>query len=277
MAQKVQTLLVDDFDGSDAEGTVRFSQRVSADHLVLELHEDERGFYDVADRGRADRDSLQGAPPLGHQREAAFSLVAQGPQERVAGFRIDIEFAAARFPHRDVHARAGPFKTGISQERQVLEVGPGLRQDEVAGGGQVAVAAGQHTGDPQRHAARGGQRLHVPGGLVRLAGVPLIDLPALPAGLLVRAAVGGDERAVQDEVGKPLLTAFSRASRSVGAFAASTSTASSLYRYAVAWEIPKPRPSRGMSGRSRNHASVKTACFQQVRARVPSRVPISRR
>ena len=41
-------------------------------------------------------DVLDGAPPLGHQREAAFSLVAQGPQQRVAGFRIDIEFAAAR-------------------------------------------------------------------------------------------------------------------------------------------------------------------------------------
>ena len=53
--------------------------------------------------------------------------------------------------------------------------------------------------------------------------------------------------------------------------------ASSLYRYAVAWEIPDPWPSRRMSGRSRNHARAKTACFQQVRARVPSRVPISRR
>ena len=42
-------------------------------------------------------DVLDGAPPLGHQREAAFSLVAQGSQQRVAGFRIDIEFAAAGF------------------------------------------------------------------------------------------------------------------------------------------------------------------------------------
>jgi hypothetical protein len=71
--------------------------------------------------------------------------------------------------------------------------------------------------------------------------------------------------------------ALSRASRSVGAFAERTSTASSLYLYAVAWEIPKPAPSRRMSGRSRNHARVNIACFQQVRARVPSRVPISRR
>jgi hypothetical protein len=53
--------------------------------------------------------------------------------------------------------------------------------------------------------------------------------------------------------------------------------ASSWYRYAVAWEIPEPWPSRRMSGRSRNQASAKTACCQQVRARVPFRVPISRR
>ena len=104
-----------------------------------------------------------------------------------------------------MHARAGPFKTGISQDRQVLEVGPGLRQDELPGRGQVVGAAGPHVADPQRHAARGGQGLHVPGGLVRLAGVPLVDLPALPAGLLVRASVGGDQRAVQDQVRKPLL------------------------------------------------------------------------
>jgi hypothetical protein len=41
--------------------------------------------------------------------------------------------------------------------------------------------------------------------------------------------------------------------------------------------VPDPWPSRRMSGRSRNHARAKTACFQHVRARVPSRVPISRR
>src|SRR6185437_6536589 len=39
-----------------------------------------------------------------------------------------------------------------------------------------------------------------------LAGVPRIDLLALPAGLLCRAPVGGDERAVQDEIGKSLLS-----------------------------------------------------------------------
>jgi DNA-binding NarL/FixJ family response regulator/DNA-binding SARP family transcriptional activator len=53
--------------------------------------------------------------------------------------------------------------------------------------------------------------------------------------------------------------------------------ASSLYRQAVACEIPKPAPRRRTSGRSRNHARANTACFQQVRAHVPFRVPISRR
>ena len=173
--------------------------------LVLELHEDERGFDDVADRGRADADVLDGAPPLGHQGEAAFALVAQGSQQRVAGFRIDIEFAAGWPFHRDVHARAGPFIAGIGEDGQVLQVRPGFGQDELAGGGQVMGAAGQHVADPQRHAARGGQRLHVPGRTVRLAGVPRVDLLSLPAGLLVRAPVGGDQRAVQDQVRKPLL------------------------------------------------------------------------
>ena len=37
----------------------------------------------------------------------------------------DIEFAAGRLLHRDEHALARPFITGIGQERQVLQVGPG--------------------------------------------------------------------------------------------------------------------------------------------------------
>jgi pimeloyl-ACP methyl ester carboxylesterase len=57
---------------------LRFSQQLSADHLVLELHQDEDGLCDVADRGRADHDVLQDAPALRHQGEAAFALVAQG-------------------------------------------------------------------------------------------------------------------------------------------------------------------------------------------------------
>src|SRR5712691_657606 len=43
---------------------LRFSQQLSADHLVLELREDEDRFDDVADRGRAEADVLDRAPPL---------------------------------------------------------------------------------------------------------------------------------------------------------------------------------------------------------------------
>ena len=110
---------------------------------MLELREDECGFDDVADGRRADADVLDGAPPLGHQREAAFSLVAHGSQERVAGSRVNVEFAAGWLFHRDVHARAGPFISGIGEDGQVFEVGPGFGQDEVAGGGQVVGAARQ--------------------------------------------------------------------------------------------------------------------------------------
>jgi hypothetical protein len=56
------------------------SRSPSADHLVLELQQDEDGFCDVADRAGAEHDVLQGAPALRHQREAAFALVAQGAQ-----------------------------------------------------------------------------------------------------------------------------------------------------------------------------------------------------
>ena len=96
---------------------------------------------------------LDGAPSLGHQGEAAFALVAQGPQERVAGFRIDIEFAAGWLFHRDVHARAGPFVSGIGEDGQVLQVRPGFGQDELASGGQVVGVPGStpetHSGTPR--------------------------------------------------------------------------------------------------------------------------------
>src|SRR5205814_4800374 len=91
---------------------MRFSQRLSDDHLVLELHEDEDGFGDVADRGRANADVLHGAPALLHQGEAAFALVAQGSEQRVTGFRVDVEFAVAGLSHRDEHAGPGAFEAG---------------------------------------------------------------------------------------------------------------------------------------------------------------------
>ena len=80
-----------------------------------------------------------------------------------------------------------------------------------------------------------------------------------------------DELAARIRYGSPGALALSSASRRSGARAASTSMASPRYRYAVAWEIPKPRPSRATSARSRNHARAKMACRQRLRARVPCR------
>ncbi len=66
---------------------MRFSQQLSADHLVLELREDERGLDDVADRGRADRDALQDAPPLRHQdRSSALRVFVSISSSPRAGF-----------------------------------------------------------------------------------------------------------------------------------------------------------------------------------------------
>ena len=104
---------------------------------MLELDQDEGGSGDVADHAGAEGHPLQGPPPLGHQREAAFALVAQRAEQRVAGFRVRVQLAAGRFLHRDVHACVGAFITGIGQERQVLKVRPCLRQHVLAGGGQV--------------------------------------------------------------------------------------------------------------------------------------------
>jgi len=60
--------------------TVRFSQRLSGDHLVLDLREDECGFDDVAYLGRADGDVPEGAPAFLQEGEAAFALVAQAAE-----------------------------------------------------------------------------------------------------------------------------------------------------------------------------------------------------
>jgi hypothetical protein len=59
---------------------------------VLELREDEHGFDDIADGRRADADVLDSAPPLGHQREAAFSLVAQ---DRSSALRVLVSMSSS--------------------------------------------------------------------------------------------------------------------------------------------------------------------------------------
>lgn len=84
--------------------------------LELREDEDECGFDDIADGGRAAADVLDIASPLRHQGKAAFSLVTQGSAGARCGFRVDIEFAAAdSLLHRDVHACAG---SAITQNRR---------------------------------------------------------------------------------------------------------------------------------------------------------------
>jgi hypothetical protein len=69
-------------------------------------------------------------------------------------------------------------------------------------------AAGQRGGDPQRDAGGTGEGLDEAGVVVRLPRVPFVYFCALLAGFLVGAAVGGDEGAVEDQVGKSLLSDF---------------------------------------------------------------------
>lgn len=171
---------------------------------MLELDEDEGGLGDVADLAGAEHDALEGAPALGHQGEASLAQAAQRAQQRVAGTGIYVQLpASGRLFHRDVDADPCSFVSGVGQYRQVFEVGPQDGEDVLAGGGDVVGAAGQDRRGPERDAAGGEQGLDVPAETVRLAGVPPVDLPALPADGLFFQPVGGDDLAVQDQVGQP--------------------------------------------------------------------------
>ena len=75
------------------------------------------------------------------------------------------DVAAGRLFHRDVHARAGAFVTGIGQERQVLQVWPrprGSTSSRAAVRSWVLPGSTSepHSGTPPR----GGQGLRVPAG-----------------------------------------------------------------------------------------------------------------
>ena len=130
-----------------------------------------------------------------------------------------------------------------------MRVGPGSGQEQLAGRGQVMGAAPgstseTHSGTPRR----GGQRLHVPGGLVRLAGVRLsISLPFL---LVFLSAQRSEEMSVPSRYGsgKPCSTAFSRPR---AAWAPSRRAPSR-----------RPRPCTGTrwSGRSRNPGPAGGMC-----------------
>ncbi len=65
MAQKIQTLFVDDLDGSEAEGTVRFG--LDGTHYEIDLSADQR--RGAAERARA----LRQGRPEGHGRHPPAS------------------------------------------------------------------------------------------------------------------------------------------------------------------------------------------------------------
>ena len=80
-------------------------------------------------------------------------------RERVAGFRVRVEFLSpGRLFHRDVHPGTGAFVPGIGQERQFPQVGPGLRQDKLAGRGQVTRVLPGSTSETHSGTPRGAAR-----------------------------------------------------------------------------------------------------------------------
>jgi hypothetical protein len=113
-------------------------------------------------------DVLDGAPPLGHEYEGAFSLVAGAAEQHVAGFLIDVVFAVAGFLHGREYSRSGAFVTGVGEDRERFQTGPGFGEDELTGGGDVVGAAGQCVGDPEQDPGGGGECLDVAGVLMRL-------------------------------------------------------------------------------------------------------------
>src|SRR6202034_2222464 len=106
----------------------------------------------------------------------------------------------------DVDANARSLIAGIGQGGQALGGGPVERGQGVgAGGGDVVHRAWLNVGGPQRKAVRGEHRLDVAAVAVGLAGVPQVDDRALDAAGRFLAPVAGDDRAVQDLVGKAVL------------------------------------------------------------------------
>ena len=102
--------------------SMRFSQRLSRDHLVPELDEDEAGLGDVAHLARAEHDALEGATSLGHQGEARSP---RQRSERSSVLRVRVSRSAppplGSSPGRDCRSRA--FVAGPGQHRQVLQDG----------------------------------------------------------------------------------------------------------------------------------------------------------
>ncbi len=80
----------------------------------------------------------------------------------------------------------------------------------VAGGSQIVGAARHRVGDPQGEPVRGGDELDVRAESAVFSGVPQMDRGALGADGGVGDAVGGDQGAVDDDVGSARGEAFTQ-------------------------------------------------------------------
>lgn len=150
----------------------------------------------------------QGSPASGEQGEAAFAEAAQASQQGVVGASVGVEYlAVGGLFDRGEHADARAVVAVVGQRGQVqLGVGPVQgTEDVLAGRGQVVYRAGLDVTDPQREAVRCQQGLDVAAGFVCFAGVPPVDLLAFHAGGLFVEAVGGEDLAVEDDVGQAVL------------------------------------------------------------------------
>ena len=91
-----------------------FSQRLSGDHAVFELGENQRRLCDLSDFARADSDVLKSRPPLAKEGEPALAQAAQRAQQRVAGPGVKVQFGAVSgLLDRGQDAPACAFVAGV--------------------------------------------------------------------------------------------------------------------------------------------------------------------
>jgi len=92
MAQKIQTLFIDDIDGGEAEGTVRFSLDGTEYEIDLstkhneELRSTLRGYIDHA--RKVSGSARRGAPARGGRKPSAVDTVAVRAWARENGYDI---------------------------------------------------------------------------------------------------------------------------------------------------------------------------------------------
>jgi hypothetical protein len=130
-----------------------------------------------------------------------FPQAADRADQRVPGPRADIGFLVSRWLlHRRQDAVTCALVPAVGQDRHFLREREDRGQNQFPGRGQVIHVARQDVRDPHRPAVGVEKGLDIAAEVLLLPRVPQVDLPALPAGRLLMAAVRVDDLAAEDDV-----------------------------------------------------------------------------